>query len=369
MVLNIQTDRPYDVYVENGVLQRAGELIKPLFKAGGKAMVISDSNVYPLYGEQVRKSLVRAGFEGHSFVFPAGEQNKQLSTVMQMYAALAEHGFTRSDFVVTLGGGVAGDMGGFAAATYLRGIDFVQIPTTLLSQVDASVGGKTAVDLPEGKNLVGAFHQPRLVLADPETLTSLPDEFFTDGMGEVVKHGCILDPVLFDALERGAVLDRMEAMIARNVACKKMLVEEDARDKGRRMLLNFGHTFGHGIEKLSGFSEISHGRAVAIGMVMAAEVGESLHVTPKGLSERIRNVLQAYGLPTESPYSFSEVMEAAALDKKTFGKQLNLILLEDIGKAVVHPVDRSYLILRHKLAEEQGRRNINTENTTEETDG
>lgn len=343
MVLRINTDRPYDVVVENGALAQVGTLVSPLFAPGSKAMVISETNVFPLYGEQVMTSLAAAGFEAHSFVFPAGEPSKQLSTVAEMYAALATDGFTRSDFIVTLGGGVAGDMGGFAAATFLRGIDFVQIPTSLLAQVDASVGGKTGVDLPEGKNLVGAFHQPRLVISDPQTLATLPDEYFTDGMGEVVKYGCIQDPALFEALEAGTALNHLDDMIRRCITCKKVLVEEDTADKGSRMILNFGHTFGHAIEKLTNFSSISHGRAVAIGMVLAAEVGESLRITPAGMAERIRGVLQSYELPTECPFDFASIMEAAALDKKTFGKQLNLILLEGISKARVQPVDRTHL--------------------------
>ena len=275
---------------------------------------------------------------------------------MQIYEALAENDFTRSDIIVTLGGGVAGDMGGFAAATFLRGMDFVQVPTSLLAQVDASVGGKTGVDLPFGKNLVGAFHQPRLVLADPQTLSTLPDAYFTDGMGEVIKYGCIADAALFDKLEQGQVIDHLEETICRCVLCKKHFVEEDTNDKGRRMILNFGHTFGHALEKLTGFSSLSHGLAVGIGMVMAGEVGESLGITEKGTAARIRRVLESYGMPTESAFDFAKVVEATALDKKSFGKTLNLILLKQIGESVIHPVDRNYLVLRYKLAAEQNRR-------------
>lgn len=356
MKISIHTDKPYDVLVENGALDRAGEYIRPLFQPGSQAMIISETNVFPLYGERLTKSLAGAGFKVSSCVFEAGEPQKQLSTVMQMYEAMAEKGFTRSDFIVTLGGGVAGDMGGFAAATFLRGIDFVQVPTSLLAQVDASVGGKTGVDLPFGKNLVGAFHQPRMVISDPETLHTLPDEYFADGMGEVIKYGCIMDADLFGRLERGEVIDRLEETICRCVECKKILVEEDTTDKGRRMILNFGHTFGHALEKLQNFSGLSHGLAVGIGMVMAAEVGESLGVTVSGTAERIRRVLKSYEMPTETDFEFTQVMEATALDKKSFGKQLNLILLKQIGDCVIHPIDRSYLVLRYKIAAEQARR-------------
>ena len=329
MVIEIKTDKPYEVIVEDGVLDRAGEKIAPLVRPGSRAMIVSETNVFPIYGERLKASLEKAGIHTAEFVFEAGEPQKQLSTVMQIYEALAENDFTRSDIIVTLGGGVAGDMGGFAAATFLRGMDFVQVPTSLLAQVDASVGGKTGVDLPFGKNLVGAFHQPRLVLADA---------------------------ALFDKLEQGQVIDHLEETICRCVLCKKHFVEEDTNDKGRRMILNFGHTFGHALEKLTGFSSLSHGLAVGIGMVMAGEVGESLGITEKGTAARIRRVLESYGMPTESAFDFAKVVEATALDKKSFGKTLNLILLKQIGESVIHPVDRNYLVLRYKLAAEQNRR-------------
>ena len=356
MKLDVRTAQPYSVFIENGVLDRVGEIARESRKPGAKAMVISDSNVFPLYGERVKASLERAGFPVSTFVFPAGEPQKQISTVCDMYRALSKAGFTRTDFIVTLGGGVAGDMGGFAAATFLRGMAFLQVPTTLLAQVDASVGGKTGVDLPFGKNLVGAFHQPFAVAADPQALKSLPEHFFRDGMGEVIKYGCIDDAPLFKALEAGTALQDLEDVLARCVRSKIRFVEEDTRDTGRRMILNFGHTFGHALEKLTGFSSLSHGRAVAIGMAMAADVGESLGVTEMGTAARIRRVLESYDLPVESDFDFADIVEATALDKKSFGKTLNLILLKSIGDCVIHPIDRSYLVLRYKIAAEQNRR-------------
>lgn len=343
MKLDIETARPYSVYIESGLLDRVGELTQKTRKPGSQAMLISDSNVFPLYGERVSASLEQAGFAVSTFVFPAGEPSKQVATVCQMYQALAEKEFTRTDFIVTLGGGVTGDMGGFAAATYLRGIPFIQVPTTLLSQVDASVGGKTGVDLPFGKNLVGAFHQPEAVLTDPDTLKTLPEHFFRDGMGEVVKYGCISDQPLFQALEAGTALENLEDLLARCVASKKSFVEEDTRDTGRRMILNFGHTFGHALEKLHNFEGLSHGEAVGIGMVLASRVGEELSVTPKGTAERILTVLGQYGLPTSSQFSWEEIVDATALDKKSDGSSLRLILLKEIGDAVIHPVTREDL--------------------------
>ena len=343
MVIEIKTDKPYEVIVEDGVLDRAGEKIAPLVRPGSRAMIVSETNVFPIYGERLKASLEKAGIHTAEFVFEAGEPQKQLSTVMQIYEALAENDFTRSDIIVTLGGGVAGDMGGFAAATFLRGIDFVQVPTSLLAQVDASVGGKTGVDLPFGKNLVGAFHQPRLVLADPKTLSTLPDAYFTDGMGEVIKYGCIADAALFDKLEQGQVIDHLEETICRCVLCKKHFVEEDTNDKGRRMILNFGHTFGHALEKLHNFQDLSHGEAVGIGMVLACQVGERLGVTPAGTGARVAAVLERYGLPTQDSFSWEEIVEATALDKKSDGSTLRLILLTQLGEAAIYPVTRDRL--------------------------
>ena len=330
--------------LKTGSCRRAGEIALLSRKPGSKAMIVSETNVTPLYGERVRASLEGAGFQAFSYVFPAGEGSKQISTVCDMYRALAQEGFTRTDFIVTLGGGVAGDMGGFAAATYLRGIPFMQVATSLLAQVDASVGGKTGVDLPFGKNLVGAFHQPFAVLTDPQTLDTLPEHYFRDGMGEVIKYGCIHDGPLFAALEQGTALEDLEDVLARCIHCKKELVEQDARDTGRRMILNFGHTFGHALEKLHGFKDLAHGEAVGIGMVMACQAGERLGVTPQGTAQRVEAVLRRYGLPTQDSFTWDQVVEATALDKKSDGNTLRLILLSQIGESVIYPITREELL-------------------------
>lgn len=343
MELTVQTANPYSVFIEYGLLARTGEHCLSLFPAGTRVMVISDSNVFPLYGETVMNSLRRAGYEVHSCVFPAGEQSKLLSTVETFYRALAENGFTRSDFIVALGGGVTGDMAGFAAATFLRGIDFVQIPTTLLAQVDSSVGGKTGVDLPFGKNLVGAFHQPRLVLIDPDTLSTLPPHFFADGMGEVIKYGCIRRPALFNRLLHEDVQEHLEEVIYECVDCKRQVVEADALDKGERMILNFGHTLGHALEKLHGFSGLSHGEAVSIGMVLISKAGEQAGLTAPGTSEKIAALLEKYHLPTKTNWSMEQIVGATALDKKSAGKNLRLILLHEIGNAYIYTLPREIL--------------------------
>ena len=343
MEMTVHTAKPYEILLERGMLSRAGEECAKLFAPGARAMIISDSNVYPLFGEKVAASLREAGFRVFSCTFPAGEQSKQLSTVEGFYRALAENHFTRSDFVVALGGGVTGDMAGFAAATFLRGIDFVQAPTSLLAQVDSSVGGKTGVDLPFGKNLVGAFHQPRLVLIDPDTLDALPPHFFADGMGEVIKYGCIRDKDLFENLEKQDVKEHLEEVIFRCVDCKRRIVEADALEKGERMLLNFGHTLGHAMEKLRDFQGLSHGEAVGIGMVLISKAGEKAGLTQPGTAKRIAALLEKYGLPTKTTDTPAELAAAASLDKKTDGDNLHLILLQTIGESYIHTIPTAEL--------------------------
>ena len=344
MEMTVHTAKPYEILLERGLLSRAGEECAKLFAPGARVMIISDSNVYPLFGEKVAASLREAGFRVFSCTFPAGEQSKQLSTVEGFYRALAENHFTRSDFVVALGGGVTGDMAGFAAATFLRGIDFVQVPTSLLAQVDSSVGGKTGVDLPFGKNLVGAFHQPRLVLIDPDTLDALPPHFFADGMGEVIKYGCIRDKDLFENLEKQDVKEHLEEVIFRCVDCKRQIVEADALEKGERMLLNFGHTLGHAMEKLRDFQGLSHGEAVGIGMVLLSQAGEKAGLTQPGTAKRIAALLEKYGLPTKTTDTPAELAAAASLDKKTDGDNLHLILLQTIGESYIHTIPTADLL-------------------------
>lgn len=342
MKIEVKTDRPYTVTVERGAIDRIGAIIRPLKKPGTRVMLISDSNVMPIYGPRVRASLEGAGFQVSGFVFPAGEEHKQIATVCDMYRALSEGGFTRTDLIVTLGGGVTGDMGGFAAATFLRGMDFVQAPTTLVSQADASVGGKTGVDLPFGKNLVGAFHQPIAVVTDPDALSTLPKHFFNDGLGEVIKHGAIADRELFEELERGEV--DLGRIVGRSVSIKRDFVEADTRDTGRRMILNFGHTCGHALEKLYQFKGLSHGEAVGIGMVLACRIGERLGVTEPGTGERIAGVLERYDMPTRPGFTPEEIVKATALDKKSDGDTLRFILVPRIGESLIRPMTREELL-------------------------
>ena len=343
MELTVHTAPPYRILIERGCLARTGKEVKKLFPTGGRTVIISDSTVMPLYGEQVICSLESAGFRTEKTVFPAGEESKRLQTVASMYEAFAAHRLTRSDFVVALGGGVTGDMAGFAAATWLRGVPFVQVPTTLLSQIDSSIGGKTGVDLPSGKNLVGAFHQPALVLIDPDTLDTLPPHFFADGMGEAVKHGCIKSRALFEHIRDTDVKTDLEAFIAENLKIKREAVERDEFDNGERMLLNFGHTFGHALEKLHGYCGLSHGEAVGIGMVMMAKCGEKAGLTKPGTADGIAGVLKKFNMPVWDEAAPSALADAAMSDKKARGGTVNLVMLREIGDGFLYPADLARL--------------------------
>ena len=338
--IQVHTGQPYTIEIRPGVLGELGVLCKKQFPRASRACVVSDGNVFPLYGRQALESLRAAGFEAGSFVFPAGEESKRLDAVANMYGAFAEQRLTRADFTVALGGGVTGDMCGFASATYLRGIPFVQIPTSLLAQVDSSVGGKTGVDLPQGKNLVGAFWQPSLVLIDPETLKTLPPHFYADGMAEVIKTACIKDAALFGALEEGN--PAAEELVAACVAIKGGVVERDEREAGERMLLNFGHTVGHALEKAHNYRGLSHGEAVGIGMVAVTRAAEAEGLTRPGTAGRIAALLEKYRLPTEDlSVPLEQIAQGAVNDKKTAGSTLNLVLLRQIGESYVHPMPLS----------------------------
>ena len=344
MELTVNTSKRYTIRIERGALDQLGAYCASLFAPGKKAVVITDTHVAPLYLERVSTSLRNAGFDVTSCAFPAGEPSKRLSTIEGIYGHMAQAHITRSDFAVALGGGVTGDMAGFAAASYLRGIPFVQVPTTLLSQVDSSVGGKTGVDLPQGKNLVGAFWQPSFVLIDPDTLNTLSPHFFADGMGEVIKYGCIKSRALCDLLiETEDITSIMEDVIYRCVDIKRDVVERDEFDTGERALLNFGHTFGHALEKLHQYQGLSHGAAVGIGMVMMARLGEKAGFTAPGTADKIAAALEKYHLPVHSDLPLSQIVEATASDKKSTGSSINLVLLKDIGESFVHKVARSDL--------------------------
>lgn len=322
--------RDYDVTVERGSLDRCGEILAPLF-GGSKVAVITDTNVERLYLERTKTSLEHAGFEVYSYAFPAGEESKNLATLSDILEFLAESRLTRSDAIVALGGGVTGDTAGFAAGCYLRGIKYAQLSTTLLAFVDSSVGGKTAVDLRAGKNLAGLFYQPSAVIADPDCLATLPDDFLADGAAEVVKTGILDGTELFSLAQSGEIRQNAERIIELCIAFKARIVSIDEFERGPRKLLNLGHTVGHAIEKLSDY-RISHGRAVAIGIAVITRAAARLGICPLDTCFEIISALHACGLPTETSYGSAELAEAAHADKKRSGKSITLVMPRAIGQ-------------------------------------
>lgn len=334
----VAVDRPYDILLGRDLLSQAGRLIRQVHQ-GARALIVSDSNVSKLYAKTVSESLLKAGYRTVSVLtFPAGEKHKRIETVLHIYKALASNHFDRSDIIVSLGGGVSGDLSGYAAATWMRGMAFVQIPTSLLAQVDASIGGKTGVDIPEGKNLVGAFWQPRLVIADIDTLSTLPPAYVTDGMGEVVKTACIGDAELFELLEKDQPFspDLLLETVRRCMLVKSGVVSRDERESGERKLLNFGHTVGHALEKYQNYEGLSHGAAVAVGMAAVTAASERRGITASGTAARLCALLQKFRLPTVGPVALSEYLDGAKSDKKCQGDELDLVLLRSIGDAFCH---------------------------------
>lgn len=333
--VHVSASKCYDVRIGARLLPTLGSAASALGSAK-KVCIVSETNVWPLYGDCVRQSLADAGFHVVSFVFPAGESQKNAVTYLSLLNFLAESELTRSDLIVALGGGVVGDLAGFAAATYLRGIRFIQVPTTLLAAVDASVGGKTAIDLPAGKNLAGAFCQPSLVLCDLNCLDSLPEDIFRDGCAEVIKYGILYDPALFSHLqEHGLSFDR-KAVIARCVELKRNVVAEDEFDTGERMKLNLGHTVGHGVEARSHF-EISHGKAVAIGMAIVSRAACTQNICSEDTKNAVLEILRKFGLPCRCDYSAEELFHCALSDKKRSGGTVNLIVPESVGNCIIRP--------------------------------
>ena len=333
--VQVTASRNYEVVIGSGLLPQLGEKARSLTKVK-KVAIVSESNVFPLYGETAEQSLRDAGFEVISFVFPAGEESKSGETYLNILNFLAENQLTRTDLIVALGGGVVGDLAGFAAATYLRGIPFIQVPTTLLAAVDSSVGGKTAIDLPAGKNLCGAFYQPSLVLCDTDTLNTLPENIFRDGCAEVIKYGILYDPELFAHLEaKGLGFDR-EAVITRCVELKRDVVAEDEFDTGARMKLNLGHTVGHGIEARSHFG-ISHGSAVATGTAIVTRAAAATGICTSETRNAVLAVLEDFGLPLTCDYTAKELYTCALSDKKRSGGTVNLIIPERIGFCRIAP--------------------------------
>ena len=334
--ITVNTVSSYSVQVGCDILDHISDFLS-LKGVDQKAVIISDSTVWPLYGQKITNQLLTVGFDVSSYVFPAGEAQKCATTYLSVTEHLASIHFTRSDLLIALGGGVVGDLTGFVAATFLRGVSYIQIPTTLLAMVDSSVGGKTAIDIPAGKNLIGAFYQPDMVICDISTLATLPAENFRDGCAEVIKYGILFDEALFSHLERYGLHFDAEYVISRCIELKRDVVSQDEFDRGERQKLNLGHTFGHGIEAKSNF-QITHGQAVAMGTAIIAKAAQYLGYCTMDTVLRIVNILHRFGFSLTVPYSHHEIYQFALSDKKRSGSLLNLILPETIGKCSIVPV-------------------------------
>lgn len=335
-------EHAYDIEIEKGLLDNIGQKIAALLPKAQMAAIVSDTNVAPLYAERLQHSLEQAGFKTSLITIEAGEQSKNMNILADVLEQLAESGMTRSDVLLTLGGGVVGDLGGFAAASFMRGIAFVQIPTSLLAQIDSSVGGKVAVDLKAGKNLAGAFYQPKAVFIDTDLLKTLPIRFLHDGLAEAIKYGCIKDAGLFEQIDSYAddaeLLSNIDSVVAACCTIKARIVEQDEFDTGLRMLLNFGHTIGHAVEQHFGYSTFTHGEGVAIGMYKLTSKTEAMGETALGTAAKLKIVLEKYNLPITAGVPREALLHTMSKDKKKQGNSITLIILEKIGVGVLKKI-------------------------------
>jgi 3-dehydroquinate synthase len=334
------------VYIGAGILDRLGDLALDARLSPGRAAVVTDTNVGPLYGERARKSLSEAGFAAVSIEIPAGEASKSIAAYERVLDSMVEAGLDRLSPVFAIGGGVVGDLAGFAAATYMRGIPVVQVPTSLVAQVDSALGGKTGVDHRRAKNLIGAFYQPRLVVADVAVLNTLPEREFREGLAEVIKYGAIMDAPTFAALETdlSSILSRdipkLEEMVERSLKCKAAIVSSDEREAGRRKILNFGHTIGHAIEAAAGYAGYLHGEAVAIGMVAAARLSRVHAGLAESEQRRLVQLIERAHLPTAMPdWRNERFAKSLELDKKRAGTRIDFVLISEIGRAAIHQLN------------------------------
>ncbi len=340
--IEVKTDAPYEVLIGPGLIEQSGTLIRQTV-ISKTVLIVTDDIVDSLYGEALEASLIKAGFECIKYVFPNGEGSKNINTYTDILEFAARNELTRDDCMIALGGGVVGDITGFAAATYLRGIAYIQVPTTLLAMVDSSVGGKTAVDLQSGKNLAGAFYQPKLVIADTDTLSTLPESVFAEGMAETIKYGILFDRDFFNFLNENDAEKNTEYIVGRCVCFKRDIVNEDEKDRGVRGLLNLGHTVGHAVEKLSQYG-ISHGSAVAIGTVIIARGAYKCGLCEFDLSDEIIGIYNKYGLPVSTAFTADELLCVCRHDKKNGADGITLVLPETIGKCRLYKTDFNELM-------------------------
>jgi len=339
--IDLETDS-YDIYIANGLLEKTGELLSRLFTKS-KIAIVTDTNVYPLYGHKLKKSLENNGFDPYFIIIKAGEQSKNLQTLEIIYNQLLSQNFLRDHPLIALGGGVVGDIAGFAAGTYARGMPFIQIPTTLLAQVDSSVGGKVAINLSGGKNMAGSFYQPKIVITDINTLNTLPEKEFSSGMSEIIKYGLLSGETLFNKLisikNSHDFMQSADEIICECCEIKRKLVVEDRFDRGNRMILNLGHTFGHAIEKLGDFNRYTHGEAVAAGMLTAVQLSEKLNICETNISSVLEKLLKTWQLPTKTEYNNDEIIDLMKNDKKNTDENITLILLKNLGQPIIQKIN------------------------------
>lgn len=345
ITVNLKHDS-YDIKIKKGIINNLGDELKLIYP-GKKIFIITDKNVNRYYGENIKKSLNDAGFITDGLVLPAGEAVKSHDTLVVIYKQMLDFKLNRGELVIILGGGVMGDLGGFAAATFLRGINYIQIPTSLIAQTDSAIGGKVAINLPWGKNLIGSIFQPKAVYIDTELLNTLPEENFTDGMAEVIKYGCIKDSDLFKKLmsykDYKDVKDNIEEIVYTCCDIKKNIVKADEKDFGERMKLNFGHTYGHAIEKYYNFEKYSHGQAVAIGMSYITNISERIGITQKGACQQLTDILRKYKLPINiEKEDNKDILKSIELDKKNINNSLKIILLKNIGESIIYDTSSSF---------------------------
>jgi len=332
----------YDIFIDSNALPALKNYLAETYK-GRKAAIITDDTVGPLYDEIVSSVITESGISCSSMYIKHGEESKSMSSLQQVYDWLCSLGMTRADLIIALGGGVVGDLAGFAAATFMRGLPFINIPTSLLAQVDSSIGGKVAVNLPTGKNLVGAFYPPKAVFICTNSLKTLEPRYLHDGLAEVIKYGCIRDSSIISTLNhttcRDDLLLNIREIILKCLYIKKELVEKDEMDKGDRMLLNFGHTIGHGIEKYYGYSRYTHGEAVGLGMVWITEKSEELGLTKPGTAKEISRLLDAFSLPSKIDKTIrNSIIDTISHDKKAAGNRMRLVLLKEIGEGFIKEI-------------------------------
>ena len=340
-VIPIGKDKDYNVYIGNDLIEKIGSLSLDVAR-GKKAALVCDSNVLELYADKIKKVLTSSGYDVYIFSFPAGEKSKNLETYTDILTFLSNNSFSRSDTVFALGGGVTGDMAGFAASTYMRGIKFVNIATTLLSMVDSSVGGKTGVDLPTGKNLVGTFYRPSAVFCPLETLNTLSEDIFNDGMAEVIKYGIIGNEILSFCEDKKTIKDNIEDIISKCVSIKNNVVSVDENESGPRRILNFGHTLAHSVEKLSDYN-ISHGKAVGFGIAAITRASVKKGLCESSFYKRIEKILAEYNLPLYTEFTPDQIYKASLSDKKFSGDEITVLMTRGEGQILFNKVDKKTL--------------------------